>query len=226
MKLRLLFAALLLADAFSFRVTVPHRLLARPTRRRSFAPRAVRRAIGSSALAPHTAPLRSSARRGSTWPRRFVRAVLACVTCLLLPRLARAAATTVTDTVVAAAGGLKPTRLGRAPTPADFEGYLVPFFAKLLKGNNAILRYGSIPVVAGLLNWFTNRLAVLMMVRVCVARAASARASERSAFPARIHARSLSRSFTRSSSAASAASAGRASCRASASRWPTASSTT
>ena len=170
MKPRLLFAVLLLAaDAFSFRVAAPHRLLARPTSRRLFSARAPRRAIASTTLAA-PAPLRAPARRGATWPRRFIRAVLACVACLL-PRLARAATTTVADTVVAAAGGLQPTRLGRPPTPADFEGYLVPFFAKFLKDNNAILRYGSIPVVAGLLNWFTNRLAVLMMVRR--ARAAS-----------------------------------------------------
>ena len=39
----------------------------------------------------------------------------------------------------------------------------MPFFAKWLPANNMFLRYGSIPVVAGLLNWATNRLAILMM---------------------------------------------------------------
>ena len=58
----------------------------------------------------------------------------------------------------------RPTKLGRLPTLTEAEAYLLPFFAKFFvaKGN-MVLRYGSIPVVAGLLNWATNRLAILMM---------------------------------------------------------------
>lgn len=90
---------------------------------------------------------------------RWLPRILACFATVLLPRLLLAATTDIGG----ASASWKPTKLGRLPTAAEMEGYLVPFFAKFFGSNNMVLRYGSIPLVAGLLNWATNRLAILMM---------------------------------------------------------------
>ena len=46
----------------------------------------------------------------------------------------------------------KPTIFGRLPSYAEMNN-LLPFFAKYFTMENKVLRYGSIPIVAGLLNW-------------------------------------------------------------------------
>ena len=88
------------------------------------------------------------------------RVALACAT-ILLPRLLLAA--TLPAAADVAPTTWKPIKLGRLPTATEVEAYLLPFFAKFFTTKNPVIRYGSIPVVAGLLNWATNRLAILMM---------------------------------------------------------------
>ena len=91
---------------------------------------------------------------------RWLRRAVLSLSVVLLPRLLFAAA----DPAAAAAeASWKPTKLGRLPSYAEMNNYLLPFFAKYFTMENQYLRYGSIPIVAGLLNWATNRLAVLMM---------------------------------------------------------------
>lgn len=91
---------------------------------------------------------------------RWLRRAVLSLSVVLLPRLLFAAA----DPAAAAAeASWKPTKLGRLPSYAEMNDYLLPFFAKYFTMENQYLRYGSIPIVAGLLNWATNRLAVLMM---------------------------------------------------------------
>ena len=93
--------------------------------------------------------------------RRLSQTALTLVA-FLMPRLLLAA-TTAATTLPPTAPDWKPTIFGRLPSYAEMNNYLLPFFAKYFTMENKVLRYGSIPIVAGLLNWATNRLAILMM---------------------------------------------------------------
>ena len=116
--------------------------------------------IAASNNAQHHLPRQRWSQQTASLVRWLSRASLFCAA-FLIPRLLVAAVIPAPNI-----DGLKPTSLGslgRLPTSAEIEGYLLPFFGKWFSSKNMVLRYGSIPVVAGLLNWATNRLAILMM---------------------------------------------------------------
>ena len=80
--------------------------------------------------------------------RRLSQTALTLVA-FLMPRLLLAA-TTAATTLTPTAPDWKPTIFGRLPSYAEMNNYLLPFFAKYFTMENKVLRYGSIPIVAGL----------------------------------------------------------------------------